>query len=131
MESDDDDHLVIPPWNQYLNYEFHIRKDAVLLCVEEGFSLKDDLWHTLADKEHGMQHRILKLTIANSRQDSSKVLKLEQRLAALEKQRHRSRSPRRQQNQRPLPASPQQLALPSSGSQSKGGKGKRKREMEQ
>ena len=87
MESDDDERLVIPPWNQCLNYEFNIRKDAVRLCMEEGFALKDALWHVLADKEHRMQHWILKLTIANARQDTSKVQKLEQRLAALEKQR--------------------------------------------
>ena len=96
MESDDDERLVIPPWNQCLNYEFNIRKEAVRLCMEEGFALKDALWHVLADKEHRMQHWILKLTIANARQDTSKVQKLEQRLAALEKQRRRSRSPRRQ-----------------------------------
>ena len=132
MESDDDDHLRIPLWNQCLNYEFQIRKDAVRLCMEEGFSLKDALWHTLADKEHRMQHWILKLTIANARQESSKVHKLEQRLAVLEKQRKRSHSPRRQQNQRALPP-PSQLALPSSGPQQgkkgkrqKGGKGKGK-----
>ena len=72
--------------------------------MEEGFSIKDALWHTLADKEHRMQHQILKL-IANSRQDTSRVLKLEQRLSALEKQRRRSRSHRRPQSQehfRPL-----------------------------
>ena len=34
--------------------------------MEEGFALKESLWHTLADKEHRMQHWILKLTIANS-----------------------------------------------------------------
>ena len=132
MESDDDDHLRIPLWNQCLNYEFQIRKDAVRLCMEEGFSLKDALWHTLADKEHRMQHWMLRLTIANARQESSKVHKLEQRLAVLEKQRKRSHSPRRQQNQRALPH-PSQLALPSSGPQQgkkgkrqKGGKGKGK-----
>ena len=90
MESDDDEKFVIPPWNQCLNYEFSIRMDVVRLCLEEGFSIKDALWHTLADKEHRMQHWILKLTIANSRQNSSKAQKLEQRLTALEKQRRRS-----------------------------------------
>ena len=35
MESDDDERLFIPPWNQCLNYEFDIRKDAVRLCMEE------------------------------------------------------------------------------------------------
>ena len=80
-----------------------------VFCMEEGFALKDALWHVLADKEHRMQHWILKLTIANARQDVSKVQKLEQRLAALEKQRKRSRSPRRQA-QRALPA---QQALPA------------------
>ena len=39
--------------------------------MEEGFALKDALWHVLADKEHRMQHWILKLTIANARQDTS------------------------------------------------------------
>ena len=126
MESDDDEKLVIPPWNQCLSYEFNIRKDAVRLCMEEGFALKDALWHVLPDKEHRMQHWILKLTIANARQDVSKVQKLEQRLAALEKQRRRSRSPRRQA-QRALPAPQQQLALPAkrTGRNRKGsGKGK-------
>ena len=104
MKSDDDDHLVIPPWNQCLNNEFNIRKDAVRRCMEEGFSIKDALWHTLSDNEHRMQHWILKLTIANALQDSSRVQKLEQRQSVLEKQRRRSRSPRRQQNQRSLPA---------------------------
>ena len=112
MESDDDENLVVPPLNQCLNNEFNIREDAVRLCMEEGFSIKDALWHTLADKEHRMQHWIPKLSIANSRQDSSKVQKLEQRLAALEKQRRRSRSPRRQQSALPAPQQP--LALPSS-----------------
>ena len=123
MESDDDERLVIPLWNQCLNNEFNIRKDAVRLCMEEGFALKDALWHVLADKEHRMQHWILKLTIANARQDTSKVQKLEQRLAALEMQRRRSRSPRRQA-QRALPA---QHALPAkrTGRNRKGnGKGK-------
>ena len=77
MESDDDEKLVIPPWNQCLNYEFNIRKEAVRFCMEEGFALKDALWHVLADKEHRMQHWILKLTIANVRQDTSKVQKLD------------------------------------------------------
>ena len=87
MESDDDEKLVIPPWTQCLNYEYNIRKDAVRLCMEEGFALKDALWHVLADKEHRMQHWILKLTIANARQDMSKVQKLEQRLVSLRSRR--------------------------------------------
>ena len=94
------------------------------LLSDRNFLMEsDDLWHVLADKEHRMQHWILKLTIANTRQDVSKVQKLEQRLAALEKQRKRSRSPRRQP-QRPLPA---QQALPAkrTGRNRKGsGKGK-------
>ena len=124
MESDDDEKLVIPPWNQCLNYEFNIRKDAVRLCMEEGFALKDALWHVLADKEHRMQNWILKLTIANAGQDMSRVQKLEQRLAALEKQKRRS--PRRQA-QLALPAPQQQSALPAkrTGRNRKGsGKGK-------
>ena len=128
MESDDDEKLVIPPWTQCLNYEYNIRKDAVRLCMEEGFALKDALWHVLADKEHRMQHWILKLTIANARQDMSKVQKLEQRLAALEKQKRRSRSPRRQA-QLALPA-PQQQPLPAkrTGRNRKGsGKGKNRK----
>ena len=91
---------------------FFVRKDAVRLCMEEGFALKDALWHVLADKEHRMQHWILKLTIANARQDVSRVQKLEQRLAALEKQKRRSRSPRHQA-QLALPAPQQQSALPA------------------
>ena len=51
MESDDDEKLVIPPWNQCLSYEFKNRKGAVRFCMEEGFALKDALWHVLADKE--------------------------------------------------------------------------------
>ena len=126
MEGGDDDNLILPPWNECLNYEFQIRKEAVRLCMEEGFSIKDSLWHTLADKERRMQHWILKLTIANSRQESSKMQKMEQRLATLENRlKNRSRSPRRQQNQRALPAPSQQapqqmLALPPSGPQQKG-----------
>ena len=80
-----------------------------------------------------MQHWILKLTIANSRGESSKMQKMEQRMATLENRlKNRSRSPRRQQNQRALPASQQMLALPASSSQPKGkakgqkGKGKGK-----
>ena len=131
MESDDDEKLVIPPWTQCLSYEFNIRKDAVRLCMEEGFALKDALWHVLADKEHRMQLWILKLTIANARQDVSRVQKLEQRLASLEKQkrRSRSRSPRRQA-QLALPAPQQQLALPAkrTGRNRKGsGKGKNRK----
>ena len=77
----------------------------------------------LRDKEHRMQHWILKLTIANARQDTSKVQKLEQRLAALEKQKRRSRSPRRQP-QRALPA---QQALPAKRTgRNRKGSGKRK-----
>ena len=111
MEGGDDDNLILR------------------LCMEEGFSIKDSLWHTLADKEHRMQHWILKLTIANSRQESSKMQKMEQRLATLENRlKNLSLSPRRQQNQRALPAPsqhalmpPQQmLALPASGTQQKG-----------
>ena len=126
MEGGDDNNLILPPWSECLNYEFQIRKEAVRLCMEEGFSIKDSLWHTLADKEHMMQHWILKLTKANSRQESSKMQKMEQRLATLENRlKNRSRAPRRQQNQRALPApslmSPQQmLALPASGTQQKG-----------
>ena len=78
-----------------------IRKEAVRLCMEKGLSVKDSLWQTLSDKEHRMQHWILKLTIANYHGESSRVQKLEQRLAQLEKGlKNRSRSPRRQQNQR-------------------------------
>ena len=133
METADDEHLVLPPWNECLNYEFQIRKNAIGLCMEEGFALKESLWHTLADKEHRMQHWILKLTIANSRGESSKMQKMEQRMAVLENRlKNRSRSPRRQQNQRALPASQQMLAPPASSSQPKGkakgqkGKGKGK-----
>ena len=110
-----------------------IRKEAVRLCMEKGLSLKDSLWQTLSDKEHRMQHWILKLTIANYHGESSRVQKLEQRLAQLEKGlKNRSRSPRRQQNQRALPAPQQLLALPKSNAQQKGkakgqkGKGKGK-----
>ena len=151
MEGGDDDNLILPLWSECLNYEFQIRKEAVRLCMEEGFSIKDSLWHTLADKEHRMQHWILKLTIVNSRQESSKMQKMEQRLAMLENRlKNRSRSPRRQQNQRALPAPSQHalmppqemLALPASGTQQKGkskgkkgskgkGKGKGKRNKTQ
>ena len=102
MEGGDDDNLSLPPWSECLNFGFQIRKEAVRLCMEEGFSIKDSLWHTLADKERRMQHWILKLTIANSRQESSKMQKMEQRFATLENRlKNRSRSPRRQQNQLP------------------------------
>ena len=59
MGGGDDDNLILPPWSECLNYEFQIRKEAVRLCMEEGFSIKDSLWHTLADKERRMQHWIL------------------------------------------------------------------------
>ena len=42
------------PCLECLNYELQIRKEAVRLCMEEGFSLKDSLWQTLSDKEHRM-----------------------------------------------------------------------------
>ena len=60
-----------------------------------------------------MQHWILKLTIANSHQESSKLQKMEQRVAMLENRlKNRSRSPR--PRQQALMPPQQSLALPAS-----------------
>ena len=39
--------MIAPRWSFCLSYELEIRKEAIRLCKEESFGIKDALWSTL------------------------------------------------------------------------------------
>ena len=53
-----------PAWTHCLEYEYQLRKEALRLCFEEGFSIQGALWSAYADPQHRMKHWIQLLAIA-------------------------------------------------------------------
>ena len=41
-----------PAWTHCLEYENQLRKEALRLCFEEGFSIQGALWSAYADPQH-------------------------------------------------------------------------------
>ena len=79
-----------PAWTHCLEYEYQLRKEALRLCFEDGYSIQEALWSAYADPQHRMKHWIQLLAVANSKSSSSnadqqKILTLERRTAELEK----------------------------------------------
>ena len=79
-----------PAWTHCLEYEYQLRKEALRLCFEEGFSIQGAHRSTHADPQHRMKHWIQLLATANcgsssSNADQQKVATLERKVAELER----------------------------------------------
>ena len=87
-----------PIWAHCMEYEFQLRREAMKLCREQGYSIQAALWAAYRNQEHRMKHWITLLSIANTRCDttsgkaSREVEQLKKQVAQLQKAR--SRSPR-------------------------------------
>ena len=66
--------LLAPRWSFCLSYELEIRKEAIRLCTEELFAIKNALWTTLKNTEHRMKHWLELVAIPNSPASSSSQL---------------------------------------------------------
>ena len=87
-----------PVWTHCMEYEFQLRRDAMKLCREQGYSIQAALWATYRNQEHRMKHWVMLLSIANSRSEgtSDKAARETEQLKKQVAQLHkaRSRSPR-------------------------------------
>ena len=87
-----------PVWTHCMEHEFQLRRDAMKLCREQGYSIQAALWATYRNQEHRMKHWVTLLSIANSRSDgisdkaAREIEQLKKQVAQLQKAR--SRSPR-------------------------------------
>ena len=59
-----------PVWTHCMEIEFQLRRDAMKLCREQGYSIQAALWATYRNQEHRMKHWVTLLSIANSRSDA-------------------------------------------------------------
>ena len=89
-----------PAWTHCLEYEYQLRKEALRLCFEDGYSIQEALWSAYADPQHRMKHWIQLLAVANSKSSSSnadqqKITSLERRLADLERKNRSGPPPQR------------------------------------
>ena len=121
-----------PAWTHCLEYEYQLRKGALRLCLEEGYSIQEALWSAYADPQHRMKHWIQLLAVANSRSSSSnadqqKIATLERKVAELERKNKSGPPPQRAikgkgkaKNNKGAPLALQDNAAPQKG----GGKGK-------
>ena len=120
MEGGDDDNLMLPPWSECLNYEFQIRKEAVRLCMEEGFSIKRfTVAHLGRQGTHDAAHHSELASgvfqdaedgtaVCNTREQTQKPLSVSTSSAEPAPSQHALMPPQ------------QLLALPASGTQQKG-----------
>ena len=87
-----------PIWVHCMEYESQLRREAMKLCREQGYSIQAALWAAYRNQEHCMKHWITLLSIANTRCDrtsgkaSREVEQLRKQVVQLQKAR--SRSPR-------------------------------------
>ena len=111
--------IIRPDWSLCMGYEFELRKEALRLVREKGFSIQRALWGAYRVEDPDSERKLQQLQASNQ--------KLEKKVAELERAM-RSRSPRGKGNRRgqlALPA-PAQLAHPAPPTP-KGGKGKGKK----
>ena len=127
-----------PDWDLCLAYELEIRREAVRLATEEGFSFQRAWWTAYTNDHHRMEHWQSFLKVSGDKSSSSsddskdrKIAQLEKKLNDLSRQvQNRSRSPRgkgRTQKALPAPAQPSQpapLAPKSKGKRQSKGKGR-------
>ena len=128
--------IIRPDWSLCMGYEFELRKEALRLVREKGFSIQRALWGAYNNESHQLKNflNFLKMDRVEDPDSERKLQqlqcanqKLEKKVAELERA-VRSRSPRGKGNRRgqlALPASTQ-LALPAPPTP-RGGKGKGKR----
>ena len=50
--------MVGPDWNQCLEYDFQLRKEALRLIRDHGVSIQQALWAAYADPQHRMKRWI-------------------------------------------------------------------------
>ena len=129
--------IIRPDWSLCMGYEFELRKEALRLVREKGFSIQRALWGAYNNESHRLENflNFLKLDRVEDPDSERKLQqlqasnqKLEKKVAELERAM-RSRSPRGKGNRRgqlALSAPAQQLALPAPPTP-KGGKGKGKK----
>ena len=86
--------IVAPNWNNCLEYEYQIRKEAVRFIRTRGYPIQRVFWAAHNDEHHRMENWVTLLAIADA-SSSSADSRLEKRLSDMEKGRKaRSRSPR-------------------------------------
>ena len=61
--------MIVPKVEHCLEYEYHVRRQAIKLCVRKGSSLQSAWWSVYRDAEHRMEHWMQMLTTANSNFD--------------------------------------------------------------
>ena len=83
-------------WAHCMEYEFQLRREAMKLCREQGYSIQAALWAAYRNQEHRMKHWITLLSVANTRCDatsgkaSREVEQLKEQVAQLQKATPRS-----------------------------------------
>ena len=60
-----------PIWAHCMEYEFQLRREAMKLCREQGYSIQAASWAAYRNQEHRMKHWITLLSIANTRCDTT------------------------------------------------------------
>ena len=134
--------ITAPDWDICMAYELEIRREAVRLATEEGYSIERAWWSAYENDHHRMEHWQSFLGVKSGGSSSSspavddprdkRIALLEKKIGELSRQAQnaRSRSPRGNKNSRnqlALPAPAQMLALPAPAMQKKRsnkGKGK-------
>ena len=133
--------ITAPDWDICMAYELEVRREAIRLATEEGYSIERAWWAAYENDHHRMEHWQSFLGVktggssssagANEDHKDKRIAQLEKKLGDLSRQvqNARSRSPRgkkKPQTQLSLPV-PAQLALPAPPTQKgKSGKGKGK-----
>ena len=131
--------ITAPDWDICMAYELEIRREAIRLATEEGFSIERAWWAAYENDHHRMEHWQSFLGVktggssssANEDHQDKRIAQLEEKLGDLSRQvrNARSRSPRGNKKSQPqlsLPA-PAHLALPAPPTpKGKSGKGKGK-----
>ena len=89
-----------PAWTHCLEYEYQLRKEALRLCLEDGYSIQEALWSAYADPQHRMKHWIQLLAVANSKSsnsnaDQQKIATLERKVAELGRKNRSGPPPQR------------------------------------
>ena len=60
-----------PIWTHCMEHEIQLRRDAMKLCREQGYSIQAARWASYRNQEHRMKHWVTLLSIANSQSEGS------------------------------------------------------------
>ena len=60
-----------PIWAHCMEYAFQLRREAMKLCREQGYSIQAALWAAHRNQEHRLKHWITLFSIAKTRSDTT------------------------------------------------------------